>query len=222
MQDPQRASNLDVSAKSWESKTSIRRFGKTRDCKTLAHSIANDLNNLVAVIIGCSQLLLEAGLAKSAEHRLHQILDAGYRTARLSDRILTFAKTQSGETAQLDLNDVILHATNMARHKLGKHFEVTTELAEELWNIDADMDHIEHVLLGFCLSAREASPKGGAVRVESLNVTIPEETAPRVNCPLEPGQYVRILVRSFSNSAEGDSPAEIFELFFPASAASDL
>lgn len=218
MQDQQRATGPEVSVKSWESKTSIRRFGKARDCKSLANAIANDLNNLVAVIIGCSQLLLEAGLAKTAEHRLHQILDAGYRAARLSDRILAFAKTQSGDIAQLDLNDVIAHAANILRHKLGKQFEVKTQLAEDLWSIDADMDHIEHVLLSFCLSAREASPKGGEVRIDSQNVAVSDESATALNCPLDPGQYVRILVRSFSAGNECDAPSEIFELFFPASA----
>ena len=216
MQDQQHPSVPDTATKSWESKTSIRRFGKTRDCKALANSIANDLNNLVAVIIGCSQLLLEAGLAKTAEHRLYQILDAGYRAARLSDRILAFAKTQSGETLQLDLNDVIAHAANIVRYKLGKQFEIKTQLAEGLWNIDADMDHIEHVLLGFCLSAREASPKGGEVLIESQNITVPEDSAALHSCPLDSGQYVRIVVCSYSAGSERDSPSEIFELFFPA------
>src|SRR5262249_54250785 len=74
----------------------LRHIQKMEVVGKFAGGIAHDLNNILTVIVGSSQLLLDhPEVGQSAGQRVQQILDAGFRAANLTSQLLSFSRKQT-------------------------------------------------------------------------------------------------------------------------------
>jgi len=178
-----------------------------------AGGIIHGLNNILTVIVGSSQLLLDhPELGKSARDRAQQILNAGFRAANLTSELLAFSHKPSPRMVPLDLNEVVRENKNMIRFLIGNGIELKTELEADLSHISADKDQMEQVLINLCANARDAMPHGGSMVIESQNVDIETEHSVNRQLPIKPGRYVRF---SVSDTGIGMDPATLQRVFEP-------
>ena len=180
-----------------------------------AGGIVHDLNNILTVIVGNSQLLLDHPEVKtSAGHRVQHILDAGLRAANLTGQLLAFSRKQSIRLEPLDLNEMITKNSHMIRFLVGNGIQLNTCLAADLRHVNADRGQMEQVLINLCVNARDAMPLGGTIRIESQNVDAAEERFP--SCPVQakPGRYVRFSVSDTGNGMDPMTLKRIFEPFY--------
>src|SRR5690349_14811791 len=134
-----------------ETERQLRHIQKMEVVGKFAGGIAHDLNNILTVIVGSSQLLLDhPEVGRAAGQRVQQILDAGFRAANLTSQLLSFSRKQTPRRVTLDLNRVIGDSANMIRFLIGNGIELTTLLAADLRNVSADPVQMEQVLINLC------------------------------------------------------------------------
>jgi len=193
----------------------LRHIQKMEVVGKFAGGIAHDLNNILTVIVGSSQLLLDhPEVGQSAGQRVQQILDAGFRAANLTSQLLSFSRKQTPRRVTLNLNRIIADSTNMIRFLVGNRIELTTLLAADLQNISADPVQMEQILINLCVNARDAMPEGGSIFVESQNVDMREAEPAASGTAMKPGRYVRFSVSDTGSGMDAATLAQVFEPFF--------
>jgi two-component system cell cycle sensor histidine kinase/response regulator CckA len=140
----------------------LRQTQKLEALGRLAGGIAHDFNNIISVVLG------QAALAQrqlSADDPLAQdlakIIRAGERAASLTQKLLTFGRSQVAQNDILDLNVVVDDTAKMIERVIGDDVELSLQLAHDAGNVRADRSQLEQVLMNLAVNARDAMPNGG-------------------------------------------------------------
>jgi two-component system, cell cycle sensor histidine kinase and response regulator CckA len=167
----------------------------------LAGGILHDFNNLITVVLGNTTLALDGiGHNHPSAHLLDQVVAASQRAAELTHQLLAFSRRQSEPRQSLDLSEVVSSFAPLAQQMLGPNRQLQTALATSLPPIHADRVQIEQVLMNLLLNARDATPNGGTVTVNSDRVTV------------DGREFVRLRVQ---DSGIGMSPEILDRVFDP-------
>ena len=179
----------------------------------LTGGVAHDFNNLLTVISGNLELL-QARLAepKSAEF-VRRAMEASDMAARLTSRLLVFARQSRLDPVVLNLNGQVLNMTELLKRTLDEHIALVTRLAPDLWATRADPSEIENAVLNLAINARDAMPKGGRLVIQTENTTIDEATA-RMEAGQKAGEFVRLSVTDTGHGMPPEVLARAFEPFF--------
>ena len=179
----------------------------------LTGGIAHDFNNLLAVIMGNLELLAMRPLGEKERALVARADEAAQMGARLTERLLTFARRRPLTPKTLNLNDLITALVDLLRRSIGEHIELNTSLTPHLPLIHADASEIENAVLNLAINARDAMPRGGSITIETAEHVV-AEGAPPVPAGLAPGLYVRLSVRDTGCGMNAAVQARAFEPFF--------
>src|SRR3979411_701614 len=103
----------------------LRQAQKMEAVGQLTGGIAHDLNNILTVVTGNAEILAEGVAASPQLAALAKMIDeAAARGADLTHRLLAFARKQPLQPREVDVNSLIIEATNLLRPTLGAHIEV--------------------------------------------------------------------------------------------------
>jgi len=181
----------------------------------LAGGVAHDFNNVLTVILGYAQQLLD-NRTPSAEivHRsAGHILTAGERAASLTRQLLAFGRKQLLQPTVLNLNVVLVDIDKMLRRLISENVEIVTRPAPKLGSVRADIGQIEQVILNLVINARDAMPTGGSLTLETGNADLDENYA-QEHAGVRPGSYVMLAVSDTGIGMDAETQAHIFEPFF--------
>ncbi len=192
----------------------LRQVQKMEAVGSLAGGVAHDFNNILAVIIGYGEVILE-GLAADSPMReeVEQILRAGARATDLTRQLLAFSRQQVVEPKVLDLNKFITEMDKMIRRLIGENLELRSVPKSGLGMIMADAGHVEQVIMNLVVNARDAMPAGGSIVVETANVDLDPLYA-EGKADVNPGPYVMLAVSDTGLGMDDRTKARIFEPFF--------
>jgi signal transduction histidine kinase len=180
----------------------------------LASGVAHDFNNILAVVIGYSDLMRQDlkpdhSLYKYAEEIRH----AAEHATRLTRQLLIFSRKQTVQPVVLDLNEVVKDMDKMLKRLINENIELTVSPAKDLGRILADPGHVGQVLINLVVNARDAMPNGGPLTLSTSNVTLDQNCAPR-RPDVPPGDYVRLTVSDAGVGMSEEVKAHLFEAFF--------
>lgn len=179
----------------------------------LTGGIAHDFNNLLTIISGNLELLEEQPLSEQDRDLLDRAARAADSGARLTKRLLTFARRRHLAPAVINLNDQVRTMTELLRRTLGDMIELRTQFASPLWLVRADAGEVEAAVLNLAINARDAMPEGGTLAVRTDNVVLQEgETG--LDDSLKAGDYVRISVSDNGIGMSKEVLSRVFEPFF--------
>ncbi len=161
---------IEVEEERRQLEVQYRQSQKLEALGTLAGGIAHDLNNMLTPILGYCEL---ARLRIGADHPLQESLEAidksARRAAALIRQILAFSRKQVIESSSLNLNTLITDFAKMLQRLIREDVEMQFDLADDLWNIEADISQMEQVLLNLVVNAQDAFVEGGMVIVRTEN-----------------------------------------------------
>jgi signal transduction histidine kinase/ActR/RegA family two-component response regulator len=178
----------------------------------LAGGLAHDINNYVTAITSQCELVRMKAEPRVAEKMDLVIATAGKITG-LIRRLLAFSKQQPVDPQVIDLNEVVEGLRGMMNRLIGEDLQLETFLAARLWPARVDPSQVEQIVVNLLVNAREASPRGGKVTIETANAVLDREYL-KNNPTVKAGEYVLI---SVSDSGTGIPPEirdRIFEPFF--------
>jgi CheY-like chemotaxis protein len=112
-----------------------------------------------------------------------------------------------------DLNVLVARMQKMLRRLIGEDVGLDLACAGDLWTTRVDASQFEQVLLNLVLNARDATPSGGRIVIETRNRTLGEADA-RLDPEVVPGEYVVLSVRDTGTGMDADTLARVFEPFF--------
>jgi len=180
----------------------------------LAGGIAHDFNNLLTTIQGHTQLALtKIDKADPLYQNLTNINRACSSGARLIRQLLLFGRKQPMDFIPLNLNKTVEDLLKIFRRLLGENIIINTELAPELWIIQADPGTIEQVIMNLSINAKDAMPKGGMLTIKTENVLVNEEHC-RLNPEAHLGKFVCLTVKDTGIGMDREIMQHIFEPFF--------
>jgi PAS domain S-box-containing protein len=179
----------------------------------LTGGIAHDFNNLLTVITGNLELIEMRTHGEDLRKMLRDAQEAADLGAKLTSRLLAFARRSHLEPEVLEINDLVVNVTSMLRRTLGEHISLSTVLAPDLWPVKADPTQAESSLVNLAINARDAMPKGGKLVVETRNAHM-EEIRTGSNVELPRGDYVRISVSDTGTGMPVEVRDRAFEPFF--------
>jgi two-component system cell cycle sensor histidine kinase/response regulator CckA len=177
----------------------------------MAAAVAHDFNNVLNVIGGYSQLLLEKLTTEDPARRfVIHITEASARATTLTQQLLMFCRQQAVELTILNLNSVVENTKEMLEQLIGRGIIVNTDLSPCLGAVKADPNQIWQILINLAVNARDAMPMGGSITIETRNI-LPEETTV---FDLPAGTYVLLSVSDTGCGMSETVKARIFEPFF--------
>lgn len=177
----------------------------------LAGGMAHDLNNVLAPIRMCVDLV-RPHLDSAESHKYLDIVRAGAeRGATIVQQVLTFARGAEGDRVPLQLRHLVEEIVKMIRETFPKNIQVKWNVPQDLWLVKGDATHLHQVLMNLCVNARDAMPEGGELRLTAQNQVVDESCA-GMSQETKPGRYVCFTV---SDTGLGMAPALIDRIFEP-------
>jgi two-component system cell cycle sensor histidine kinase/response regulator CckA len=180
----------------------------------LAGGVAHDFNNVLTAIIGYSDLLL-------ANHRptdpsfqdIMQIKQNANRAAGLVRQLLAFSRRQTLRPQTLQLNDVLSELQMLLRRLVGEQIQLDVVYGRDLWQVKADLNQFEQVIVNLVVNARDAMHEGGKITLRTRNFPGPECGSLK-EVDVAPADYVLVEVEDTGHGIPPEVRAKIFEPFF--------
>ncbi len=192
----------------------LRQAQKMEALGTLAGGIAHQFNNLLYIISGNIELLIE-GAAPENETVLQAVLKSTRKGSDLVKRILAFSRKFEGNMKTTRLNDEIRGTVRTINELFPKKIDRQFDLAKDLYTVKTDKDQIKQVLTDLCLNARDAMPNGGNLTIKTENSFI-DETFTAKHPKMEKGKCIIISVSDTGVGMNPETSERIFEPFFTA------
>ncbi|MBI5831903.1 MAG: PAS domain S-box protein [Armatimonadetes bacterium] len=178
----------------------------------LAGGVAHDFNNMLGVILGHAEHVLQRmDSASPLRADLDEIRNAALRSADLTRQLLAFARQQAIAPRLLDLNRAVGGVLRMLERLIGEHIELRWAPADDLWPVRVDPSQIDQILANLCVNARDAISGTGRVTIETRNRVLTDAPA---GADLAPGDYVELSVADDGSGMDEHTVARIFEPFF--------
>ena len=180
----------------------------------LAGGVAHDFNNMLGVILGHTEMAMEAmGPSQPLFADLQEIRKAAQRSAAITRQLLAFARKQTVVLKILNLNETIEGMLNMLRRLIGENINLVWMPGTGLWPVKIDPSQVDQILANLCINARSAITGVGKITVATENSTLDEDYSAS-HMPTLPGEYLRLTVSDSGCGMDTLTLAHIFEPFF--------
>ena len=144
---------------------------------TLAIGIAHDLNNILAPVMMIGPLLRAEIKDRATLGLLDSMEASAQRGADIVKQILTFARGVKGAKAPLQTFRLLKEFSGFIRETFPNNIALNFAVPKDLWMVEGNSTELHQVLVNLCLNAREAMPRGGALTLSALNLTLDENAA---------------------------------------------
>ena len=180
---------------------------------TLVATLANDLRNLLAVIV-TSVDAMRRSIPPSPEierilAELDRTLDGGFR---ISQAMVSMVQPARAESTVADLNEVVSQSQRMIERLAGDHVAVWINLTPLDTVVRGAPIDVEWLLLNLASNAADAMPGGGLLTIETDLIRVPS------NAPDDAGptrlSYGRLTVTDTGGGMNPQVRARAVEPFF--------
>ncbi len=194
----------------------LRRAQRMEAVGRLAGGVAHEVNNMMTIILGFSDLLGRAAeLPEVLQRDVEEIRKAAARSGKITQQLLAFSRQQVLQPADLGVNSVIEELVPVLRLLLPANIRVETQLAPLAGVVRADRAQLEQVLINLAFNARDAMSAGGTIRIATEIRQLDEEGGRRlIGIPFPPGRYALASVIDTGHGMDPATLAQVFEPFF--------
>src|SRR5439155_1446993 len=159
----------------------------------LAGGIAHDLNNVLAPVLLCAEMLAPKLKEQSDQKMLETIEASARRGAEMISQLLSFSRGSDGKPGRVNLKALIEEQVKIARQTFPPHIEIRAHVPKNLSFTIGNTTQLFQVLMNLCVNARDAMPDGGTLLLEAENVTIDREYV-RLHPDAKVGPHVALTV----------------------------
>ncbi len=180
----------------------------------LAGGVAHDFNNMLLVILACTELVKmrrreDTALLTSVE----EIERAALRARDITRQLLAISRKQVVMPRPLNLSEFLTETRRTLGRLIGEDIDLSFHLSADLWPVRIDPSQVDQILMNLVVNARDAMPMGGKLTIETTNVRIAESYC-RQHVGFQVGDYVLLAVTDSGIGMDQETLAHVFEPFF--------
>jgi PAS domain S-box-containing protein len=177
----------------------------------LAGQLSHDFNNLLTIVIGSIEVIIEDLPAQSVNIKLAQgILQASKESVGLLRQLLIFARRQGHAPNLAALNAVIGEAKKELDRLSGPLHKLEYSLAPELARVNMEPEQFKQALINLVKNARDAMPSGGTIKIATHNQCVQKGGAAGIKA----GDYAVMEVSDAGIGIPPEAMEHLFEPFF--------
>ena len=179
----------------------------------LTGGLAHDFNNILTVVIGNLDAMVQARPGDEAlPEYVQPALDAARRGAQLVRALLSFARRQPLQAASVHAGALVETVARLMHHSLPETLSLRVDTGPvALWTwIDATL--LEQALINLVMNARDATGPLGHITLRTRAAVL--DAAHAGPLQMSPGACVRIDVEDDGAGMDAATLARIFEPFF--------
>ncbi|MGM0419263.1 MAG: ATP-binding protein [Thermodesulfobacteriota bacterium] len=210
----------DISEKKKEEKEKeklseqINQMQKIESIGRLAGGVAHDFNNMLGVILGHAELVLD-GIDQSdpSYEHIREIIKAAERSADITKQLLAFARKQAIVPQVINLNEAVKGMLKMLKRFIGEDIYLDLRTAENIWPVRIDSSQLDQILANLCVNARDSITNTGKITIETSNIAIGQSYA-EYNPEAFQGDFVMLSVSDTGCGMDKELISYIFEPFY--------
>lgn len=188
----------------------------------LAGGVAHDFNNMLGVIIGHVELLIDrTDIPEDARNGLKAIQNAANRSADLTKQLLAFARKQTINPQIINLNEAVEGMLSMVERLIGEDIDLIWIGSQNVGKVEIDPAQIDQIIVNLCVNAKDAildksedeAEKTGRITIETGKAVIDKSYCVD-NFDAKPGRYLILAVSDNGCGIENERLPMIFDPFF--------
>jgi PAS domain S-box-containing protein len=178
----------------------------------LTGGVAHDFNNLLTVIRASADFLRRPNLteAKRAQY-IEAIASTAERATVLTGQLLAFARRQPLQPVVFDIGARLRGLGQIVNATLGSSVDFELDLPAQAQQVFADPSQFETAVLNMVINARDAMPRGGAIKVSVGQAggvpAVRGHAAAR-------GDFITVSISDNGTGMSSDTLLRVFEPFF--------
>lgn len=181
----------------------------------LAGGIAHDYNNVLAAILGYTEMLLEKVTdAHPFFENLEHIRTATIRSSSLTRQLLAFVRRQQTVPSRIELDAAIEKMLPMISQLIGKNIRIEWHPESMYAGVSMDASQLDQIVINLCLNARDAISGSGTIKVKTGIVHIDAADCTTGHPCLVQGDFVRLSVSDTGHGIKKKDFPHIYEPFF--------
>ncbi|MFC1565193.1 PAS domain S-box protein [candidate division KSB1 bacterium] len=181
----------------------------------LAGGLAHDFNNILAGILGYSELLKIQfeNTSTSAEKAVEVIYEGALKASRLTKQLLNFAREEQHSTISIYVNTVIENVLKISENIFEGKISLKKIYGVDLKPVEANAVQLDQVFTNLIINSNDAMPDGGELIIKTENVFLNKKDVKTLP-DLDPGNYVRITFEDTGTGIPEEFKSKVFEPFF--------
>jgi len=194
-----------------EAEAALQRAQKLEAVGQLTGGVAHDFNNLLTVIIGALDLMQRHPHDEARRERMIEAAQgAARRGERLTQQLLAFSRRQALKPEPVQVDALLKDTEPLLRRAVGEAVTLVVAPSAPEAVVSLDPSQFEAAVMNLIVNARDATPSGGMIRLETLPVRL---EARQVEA-LDAGDYLCVAVHDTGAGMDADTMARAFEPFF--------
>ncbi|QSQ52921.1 PAS domain-containing protein [Xanthomonas translucens pv. undulosa] len=175
--------------------------------------IVHDFNNMLQTAMTSVSMVAEHPQRLQPDQRklLGIAGDALQHGARMTRRLLGFARAHPVKPQWLDLCEVVAQIQPLLAQALGGDMNLQLATAAGGATTYADRSSVEQAVLNLALNARDACQPGDVVSIRCGSLQVPPKQAAAMR---QPGRYVTLAVSDHGEGMSEDTKSRLFEAYF--------
>jgi PAS domain S-box-containing protein len=205
---------LEAQAVARRAEERLREAQKMEAIGALAGGVAHEVNNMMVVVLGASDLLLRnAAMPENWVGDLQDIWNAADRAATVTRQLLAFSRRAVHLPHAIDLDALVRNVEPTVKRLLGDTRPLTLELGGPL-GVMVDGAQIEQAIVNLVLNARDAMPNGGSLTIVTRGAVVDHDARGCAGTPIPDGGYGLMSIRDTGVGIEAADLTRLFEPFF--------
>jgi PAS domain S-box-containing protein len=193
----------------------LRQAQKMEAIGTLAGGISHDFNNILAAMMGYTELvLLNQPERTRVHHYLDEVLKAGERAKNLVSQILAFSRQSESERKPIQLRPIVKESLKLLRASLPATIEIRQDIGTDEAIVLADPAQIHQIIMNLCTNAAHAMRENGGILEVGLHQVQAEQELCAAHPDLRPGPCVALTVGDTGCGMTPEVLERIFEPYF--------
>lgn len=195
----------------------LNRAEKMKSLGTLAGGVAHDLNNVLGILVGYSELIREGlPFGSSLKRYADNLLQSSMKASAVIQDLLTLARRGVNVSEVVDLNRLVsdyLRSPEFEKLKTyHPHVKIKTELESRLLHVKGSPIHLGKTIMNLVSNAVEAISGMGQVTIRTENRYL--DYPVKGYDTMQEGDYALIIVSDSGMGISTNDLGKIFEPFY--------